>query len=85
MVVRAITSPTSRRVPPELAGHLFAVSGRLGRVLCRAVEGDGFNVWTANGSAAGQAVFHLHLHAPAVPHGFVRAAISDILPAGDVP
>ncbi len=48
--------------PPELAGHLFALSGRLGRVLCRSVGGDGFNVWTANGSAAGQEVFHLHLH-----------------------
>jgi histidine triad (HIT) family protein len=48
--------------PAELAGHLFAVSGRLGPVLCRTVGGDGFNVWTANGSAAGQEVFHLHLH-----------------------
>jgi histidine triad (HIT) family protein len=48
--------------PAELAGHLFGVSGRLGPVLCRAVGGDGFNVWTANGSAAGQEVFHLHLH-----------------------
>jgi histidine triad (HIT) family protein len=34
--------------PSELAGRLFG--------------GDGFNVWTANGSAAGQEVFHLHLH-----------------------
>lgn len=48
--------------PAELGGHLFAVSGRLGPVLCRAVGGDGFNVWTASGSAAGQEVFHLHLH-----------------------
>jgi histidine triad (HIT) family protein len=48
--------------PPELAGHLFAVAGELGRRLVRVVDAEGFNVWTANGRAAGQEVFHLHLH-----------------------
>ena len=47
---------------PDLAGHLFAVAGRLGRILTQAVGAEGFNVWTANGKAAGQEVFHLHLH-----------------------
>jgi len=47
---------------PDLAGHLFSVAGRLGPGVVRAVEGAGFNVWTANGRAAGQEVFHLHLH-----------------------
>jgi len=48
--------------PPDLAGYLFSLAGRLGPVVMRAVSGDGFNVWTANGPAAGQEVFHLHLH-----------------------
>jgi histidine triad (HIT) family protein len=48
--------------PSELAGHLFAVSARLGPAVVRATDAHGFNVWTANGQAAGQDVFHLHLH-----------------------
>jgi len=46
----------------ELAGHLFKVSALLGPAVVEATQGAGFNVWTANGKAAGQAVFHLHLH-----------------------
>ncbi|HEX9693182.1 MAG TPA: HIT family protein [Gemmatimonadales bacterium] len=48
--------------PAELAGYLFALAGRVGPGAVRAVAGDGFNVWTASGAAAGQEVFHLHLH-----------------------
>lgn len=47
---------------PQLAGHLFAVASDLGCRLVQAVGAEGFNVWTANGKAAGQEVFHLHLH-----------------------
>jgi histidine triad (HIT) family protein len=48
--------------PGELAGRLFAVSGRLAPAVVAAAGADGFNIWTANGRAAGQSVFHLHLH-----------------------
>jgi histidine triad (HIT) family protein len=48
--------------PGDLAGRLFAVSSRLAPAVMGAVGADGFNVWTANGRAAGQSVFHLHLH-----------------------
>lgn len=48
--------------PPKLAGHLFEISARLGPAVVRATDAHGFNVWTANGRAAGQDVFHLHLH-----------------------
>ena len=48
--------------PPQVAGHLFQVSARLGPAIVRATDAHGFNVWTANGSAAGQDIFHLHLH-----------------------
>ena len=48
--------------PGNLAGRLFEVSARLGSAIVDAVGAAGFNVWTANGSAAGQDVFHLHFH-----------------------
>jgi len=48
--------------PSQLAGHLFEVSARLGPAIVRATGAHGFNVWTANGRAAGQDIFHLHLH-----------------------
>ena len=48
--------------PEDLAGRLFALSGKIGPAVVRATDAAGFNVWTANGKAAGQEVFHLHLH-----------------------
>ena len=48
--------------PPDLAGRLFAVSAQLSPAIVAAGAADGFNVWTANGRAAGQEVAHLHLH-----------------------
>ncbi len=48
--------------PGATASHLFSVACRLAPVVTEAVGADGFNIWTANGSAAGQEVFHLHLH-----------------------
>jgi histidine triad (HIT) family protein len=48
--------------PPELAAHLFAVGARLAPGVVRATTAQGFNIWTANGRAAGQEIFHLHLH-----------------------
>lgn len=48
--------------PADVAARLFQVSVKLARAVVAAVGADGFNVWTANGRAAGQQVFHLHLH-----------------------
>jgi histidine triad (HIT) family protein len=48
--------------PSDLAGRLFAASARVAAAVVRATGADGFNIWTANGDAAGQTVFHLHLH-----------------------
>ena len=47
---------------PAIAGHLMQVSAALGPRLVRALSAGGFNVWPANGTVAGQQVFHLHLH-----------------------
>jgi histidine triad (HIT) family protein len=48
--------------PGELAGRLLAASARVAAAVLAATGADGFNVWSANGHAAGQTVFHLHLH-----------------------
>jgi histidine triad (HIT) family protein len=48
--------------PGDLAGRLFAASARVAAAVVKATGADGFNIWTANGRAAGQTVFHLHLH-----------------------
>lgn len=48
--------------PTELAAHLFGVATRLAPAVVKASKASGFNVWTANGTAAGQEIFHLHLH-----------------------
>lgn len=46
----------------EMAGRLFVVSAMLAPAILKATGAAAFNVWTANGRAAGQEVFHLHLH-----------------------
>ena len=47
----------------ESAGRLLQVATRLGGGLRRSgVRCEGYNVFLADGEAAGQAVFHVHLH-----------------------
>lgn len=48
--------------PTDLAARLFGLSARLAPLVVTATGAEGFNVWTANGRAAGQTIFHLHLH-----------------------
>jgi len=48
--------------PAETVGRLLAVSRELAPAVVAATGAAGFNVWTATGAAAGQEVFHLHLH-----------------------
>jgi len=48
---------------PGTGGHLFEVGRRLAAGLRRsAVPADGVNFFLADGAAAGQEVFHVHLH-----------------------
>lgn len=63
--------PDLRSCDAGLAAHLFAVAARLAPGIERATDADGFNVWTAAGRAAGQTVFHLHLHVLPRYHGDV--------------
>lgn len=46
-----------------IGGHLFAIAQRITRALRRSgVRCEGVNLFLADGEAAGQEVFHVHLH-----------------------
>lgn len=48
---------------PETGGHLFEVGMRIAEALRDSeIECEGVNFWLADGEAAGQEVFHVHLH-----------------------
>ncbi|MFS0786153.1 HIT family protein [Shouchella sp. 1P09AA] len=49
-------------LPSETAAHLFSVVPKLATALKEAFACDGVNVLNNNGQAAGQSVFHYHLH-----------------------
>ncbi|BAS27578.1 HIT family protein [Limnochorda pilosa] len=49
-------------LPDPLAAHLFVVTRRLALALRESHHPDGINVVQSNGRAAGQVVFHLHIH-----------------------
>ncbi len=46
----------------ELAGHIFKVASRIAKALKEVFDYDGLNVLQNNGEAAGQTVFHFHMH-----------------------
>ena len=52
----------SAEAPEALLGHVMAVGARIGEAQMKAFGADGFNLIQNNGEAAGQSVFHLHLH-----------------------
>ncbi|WP_041450830.1 HIT family protein [Hoyosella subflava] len=48
---------------PELAGPIFATAQRLAAAVRRSpLQPEGVNLFLADGAAAGQEVFHVHLH-----------------------
>jgi histidine triad (HIT) family protein len=49
-------------VPPELALHLFEVALTLGPIVQRVSESEDLNIVVNSGEAAGQNVFHHHVH-----------------------
>ncbi len=49
-------------LPPALASHLFDVALQLAGVARRVVGAEGLNMVVNSGAAAGQDVFHYHVH-----------------------
>jgi histidine triad (HIT) family protein len=49
-------------LPPALAMHLFEVALKLSPIVCRVSAAEGLNIVVNSGEAAGQDVFHYHVH-----------------------
>ena len=47
---------------PEILGKAMAVAAKTGNALMKAYNCQGINIVQNNGEAAGQTVFHLHIH-----------------------
>ena len=57
-------------VPPAVAARMMQVAQSLGGALAASDLGcDGYNLFLANGGAAGQDIFHVHLHILPRYHG----------------
>ncbi len=56
-------------LPGPLGKHLFDVAWRLGEVIRDLTKCDGMNLLVSSGSAAGQDVFHYHVHVIPRKHG----------------
>jgi len=49
-------------LPPALAAELFAVATKLAPIVRAASRADGLNLVVSSGAAAGQDVYHFHIH-----------------------
>lgn len=47
---------------PEVASHLMMAVQKVARSVVKATGAEGFNLGINNGRAAGQIIFHLHMH-----------------------
>ena len=57
-------------LPDELAGPLLGTAARIARAVKRALQPEGISLLQNNEPAAGQTVFHLHIHV--LPRAFGR-------------
>jgi len=53
---------TLHECDPRILGGLACGLGRIAKAVVEAMDADGYNVLSNNGSAAGQVVEHLHFH-----------------------
>ncbi len=49
-------------LPEELAVKAFSLAKKMATAMTEALNTDGFNIVQNNGAAAGQTVFHFHMH-----------------------
>jgi histidine triad (HIT) family protein len=54
--------PSLLDLPPELLCAVSSTTQRVAQALTRALQPDGINIIQNNGAAAGQTVFHYHVH-----------------------
>ena len=49
-------------IPEELAAKSIVLAKKMAGIMTEALDCDGFNIVQNNGEAAGQTVFHFHMH-----------------------
>lgn len=54
--------PDVTAMPKDLLGHVMKTGAKIGTAQMKALGYEGFNLIQNNGKAAGQTVFHFHLH-----------------------
>ncbi|MBN1921831.1 MAG: HIT family protein [Anaerolineae bacterium] len=63
LIIPTAHAASLTEVAPAVAAHIMELAQRLGRAVSASNLGcDGFNLFLANGGAAGQDIFHSHLH-----------------------
>ena len=62
LLVPTAHAPNIADLDDTTTAHLFALARRITRALYKTLECDGVNWIVADGEAAGQEVFHFHLH-----------------------
>ena len=63
LVVPLAHATSLSEMPPETGGALLAAAQRMAVAIRRSgLKADGINLFLADGKAAGQTVFHVHLH-----------------------
>jgi diadenosine tetraphosphate (Ap4A) HIT family hydrolase len=63
LVVPRAHAPSLAELDPQTGGHLFGAAMRIAAALrASGLRADGVNLFLADGEAAGQDVFHVHLH-----------------------
>ena len=56
-------------MPDEEVGKLYEIASRVAKAVKRAINPPGVNLLQNNGSAAGQVIFHVHVHVIPRKHG----------------
>jgi len=69
LVVTKEKAPDLYGISPEGLSKLMAVVQKLARKINHAVDADGVLIQQFNGAAAGQTVFHLHVHIVPIKEG----------------
>jgi histidine triad (HIT) family protein len=62
LVICKAEHPSMLDVPPEILAAVAHTTQRVARAIVAALKPDGFNIVQNNGAAAGQVVFHYHVH-----------------------
>ena len=70
LVVPKAEVPYLSQLPPETAAHIFCVAQKIASAIRKSsIPCDGINLCLNDGQAAGQEIFHLHLHVIPRRHG----------------